>query len=62
MYNDVLQQKLPRKVTPEAFADDIAPIIVRKYLEDIFFSFSITSYIYYEWLDYVGLNLAKRKT
>ena len=35
MYDGLLQIKLPRAVTPVAFADDVALVIVDKHLEDL---------------------------
>ena len=35
MYDGLLQLKLPRAVTPVTFANDVALVIVGKYLEDL---------------------------
>ena len=61
MYDGLLPFKLPRAVTPVAFADDVALVIEGKHLEDLsnlFVSFKK----YQEYLDFIGLKLAKHKT
>lgn len=62
MYDGLLRLKLPRAVTPVAFADDIALVIVGKYLEDLRNLFDVCFASYQEYLDYLGLDLAKHKT
>ena len=42
MYNGLLKQTIPRMVTPVAFADDVALVIVGKHLEDIKNLFNVT--------------------
>ena len=42
MYNGLLKVKIPRMATPVAFADDVALVIVGKYLEDIKNLFNVT--------------------
>ncbi|XP_058790181.1 uncharacterized protein LOC131663667 [Phymastichus coffea] len=49
-------------VTTAAFADDIALVIIGKYIEDIQNLFKKTLSIYTPWMDDSGLKIAKHKT
>ena len=62
MYDGLLQLKLPRAVTPVAFADDVALVIVGKYLDDLSNLFSVSFKKYQEYLDLIGQELAEHKT
>ena len=42
MYDGLLEIKLPRAVTPVAFADDVALVIVGKHLKDVSNLFSVS--------------------
>ena len=53
MYDGLLQLKLPRAVTPVAFADDVALVIVGKHLEDLSNLFSVSFKKYQEY--FIGL-------
>ena len=58
----LLQLKLSRAVTPVAFADDVALVIVGKDLEDLSNLFSVSFKKYQEYLEFIGLELAEHKT
>ena len=62
MYDGLLQLKLPRAVTPVAFADDVALVIVGKYLEDLSDLFSVYFKKYQEYLNFIGQKLAEDTT
>ncbi|KAG7196581.1 hypothetical protein KM043_000113 [Ampulex compressa] len=62
MYNDLLRLKLLRAVTPVAFANNIALVIVSKYTEDLRNLFDVCFARYQEYLDYLGQDLTKHKT
>ena len=62
MYNGLLKLTIPRMVTPVAFADDVALVIVDKYLEDIKNLFNVTFSKYARWMNESGLKMAKHKT
>ena len=62
MYDGLLRLKLPRAVTPVAFADDVALAIVGKHLEDLSNLYSVSFKKYKEYLDFIGLELAEHKT
>ena len=62
MYDGLLQLKLPRVVTPVAFADDVVLVIVGKHLEDLSNLFRVSFKKYQEYLDFIGLELAEHKT
>ena len=62
MYDGLLQFKLPRAVTPVAFADYVALVMVGKHLEDLSNLFSVSFKKYQEYLDFTGLELADYKT
>ena len=49
-------------VTPIAFADDVAFVIVGKYFEDIKNLFNVTFSKYAGWMNESGLKMAKHKT
>ena len=53
---------IPRKVTPVAFADDVALVIVGKYIQDMKNLFNATFSKYAAWMDEAGLKMAKHKT
>ena len=58
MHDGLFQLKLPRAVTPVAFADDVALVIVGKYLGDLSNLFSVSSKKYQEYLDFIGQEFA----
>ena len=62
MYDGFLQLKLPRAVTPVAFANNVALVIVGKHLEELSNLFSVSFKKYQEYLDFIGLELAEHKT
>ena len=62
MYNGLLKLKISRRVTPVAFADDVALVIVGKYIKDIRNLFNATFSKYAAWMDKAGLKMAKHKT
>ena len=62
MYNGLLKLTIPRMVTPVAFADDVALVIVGKHLEDIKNLFNVTFSKYAGWMNESGLKMAKHKT
>ena len=62
IYDGLLQLKLPRAVTPVAFADDVALVIVGKHIEDLSKLFSVSFKKFQEYLDFIGLELAEHKT
>ena len=62
MYDRLLQFKLPRAVRPVAFTDDVALVILGKYLEDLSNLFSVSFKKYQEYLDFKGQALAEHKT
>ena len=61
-YDGLLQLKLPSAVTLVAFADDVALVIVGKYLEDLNNLFSVSFKKYQEYIDFIGQELAKHET
>ena len=62
MYNGLLKLKIPRRVTPVAFADYVALVLVGKYIQDIKKLFNATFSKYAAWMDEAGLKMAKHKT
>ena len=62
MCNSLFKLTIPRMVTPVAFADDVAIVIVGKYLEDIKNLFNVTFSKYAGWIKESGLKMAKHKT
>ena len=62
MYNGLLELPIPRMVTPVAFVDDVALVIVGKYLEDIKNLFNVTFIKFSGWMNESGLKMAKHKT
>ena len=62
MYNGLLKLTIPRMVTPVAFADDVALVIVGKHLEDIKNLFNVTFSKYAGWMNESGLKMTKHKT
>ena len=62
MYDGLLRVKLPRAVTPVAFADDIILVITGKFLVYLKNLFSVSYQRYQDYLDYLGLELVKQKT
>ena len=48
IYDGLLRLKLPRAVTPVAFADDITIVIVAKHPDELFHRFNITFERYQE--------------
>lgn len=61
MYNGLLRLRIPRMVTSVAFADDVALVIVGKYLEDIKNLFKVVFSRYAVWMNESGLKMAKHK-
>ena len=59
MYNGLLKLTIPRMVTPVAFADDVAVVIVGKYLEDIKNLFNVIFSKYDGWMHESRLKMAK---
>ena len=62
MYNGILKLRIPRMVTSVAFADDVALVIVGKFLEDVKNLFNVTFSKYADWMNESGLKMAKHKT
>ena len=62
MYDGLLRLKLPRAVTPVAFADDIAIVIVAKHPDELVHLFNITFERYQKWLEEMGQKLTRHKT
>ena len=58
MYDGFLQLKLPRAVTPVAFADDVTFVIAVKYLEDLSNVFCISFKKNQDYSDFIGQELA----
>lgn len=61
MYDGLLKLVLPRTVIPVAFADDVALVIVEKYLEKINNLFDVTFARIRWWMESVGLKLAEHR-
>ena len=59
MYNGLHKLTIPRMVI---IADDVALVIVGKYLEDINNLFNVTFSKYAGWMNESGLKMAKHKT
>lgn len=62
MYNGILRLILPLGTRLVAFADDVALIVVGKYIDDISNMFEDAMDIIEEWMSRVGLTLAAQKT
>jgi hypothetical protein len=62
MYDVLLRLKLPEEAKRIAFADDVAIVIVAKYLEEITFIVYVTMEIIQHWMAAVGLEQAGHKT
>lgn len=62
MYDGLLKLPLPQEARLVAFADDVAVVIVAKYLEEISNIFNEVMKIVQRWMDKVGLELAAHKT
>ena len=62
MYNGLPKLTIPRMVTPVAFADDVALVIVGKHLEDIKNLFNVNFSKYAGWMNESGLKMAQHKT
>lgn len=62
MYNGLLKLRIPRMVMPVAFADDVALVIVGKFLVDIKNLFNVTFRKYADWMNEAGLKMAMHKT
>ncbi|XP_015113967.1 uncharacterized protein LOC107039043 [Diachasma alloeum] len=62
MYDGLLKLELPRETKLVAFANDVAVVIVGKYLEEINFTFDKTFETIRRWMDSAGLHLAEHKT
>ena len=62
MYDGLLRLKIRRAVTPVAFADDIAIVIVAKHPDELVHLFNITFEGYQKWLEGMGQKLAGHKT
>lgn len=62
MYDGLLKLTLPEEAQLVAFADDVAVIIVAKYLEEINWAFDKTFDVIKNWMALMGLKLAEHKT
>src|ERR1700709_225241 len=62
MYDAVLRLALPSGACSVGLADDLAVLVVAKYLEDVQLIANESVAIIREWLDSVGLTLADHKT
>ena len=62
MYNGLLRLKLPRAVTPVAFVDVIAIVIVTKHPDELVHLSNTTFERYQKWLKEMGQKLVGRKT
>lgn len=62
MYDGLLHLELPANTTLVAFADDVAVVLVAKYLEELEAAFSITIRRIRQWMQSADLSLAEHKT
>ena len=62
MYDGLLRLALPSEVKLMAFADDVAIVIVEKYLSKINYIFDMVFARIAQWMNSVGLQLAEHKT
>lgn len=62
MYDAVLRLGMPPGVTVVGFADDVAVVVVEKFLDDITYTANKAVHTIRKWLASVGLQLADNKT
>ena len=62
MYDEVLRLPMPKDSTTVGFADDVAVVVVGKFLEEVTCKANRAVFCIRQWLASVGLHLADHKT